>query len=281
MAVEEISTTVAAAYIPEIWVKGVADYLLDYQGLHNTVMDYSPLVKGKKHGDVFHIPSFGALTAEAIDTAALPHEPQSNTNVDNSLPMDKFYGVPLLIPDIVEVQSEELLFNEYVKHAADCLMYQAESDLSVTLQSGTTNDADLTADNTCTDTELRAAIGKLKTYKVDWPKDCTIGVNPLIWAKWLGEEFNQYQITGQPYSTSLQPYGATCIGSTLWGQDSGAATEAMTLWHKSAVAFAMQLDPKVMAQTAPLSYGTELSVSTIYGSVMLFEERTANYDQVD
>jgi len=284
MADELFGVTDAAAFTPEVWAPSVGDYLQNLVGLRNMVMDYSGLIKGPvKKGDVIHIPSFGELTAEAKseDTDV---EPQSGTHVDNSVTMDQHYTVVFKIEDIAEVQTNDVIFDAYVKHAGNALHYELENYLSGTiLQAATTNDVQLSTDNTMTTALFLSAVGKLLTYDVPVPTDCFFGASPLTYVSTISlAEMNAYEKTGVPGSkvVGLNGFEIPLYSSTTWDQTGAANAEAATLWHKSCAAVAVQQEPTVMAANIPRAVAIEASVSTIYGATLLFEERASNFVQV-
>jgi len=284
MADELFGVTDAAAFTPEVWAPSVGDYLQSLVGLRDMIMDYSGLITGPvRRGDVIHIPSFGQLTAEAKseDTDV---EPQSGTHVDNSVTMNQIKTVVFKIENVAEVQTNEIMFDAYVHHAGEALHYDIENYISGTiLQAATTNDVALTTDNTMTTTLFLSAVGKLLTYNVPVPKDCFYGASPATYVSTISlAEMNAYEKTGSPGSrvAGLKGFEIPLYSSTTWDQAGGAAAEAATLWHKSCAACAIQQEPTVMSVPVPRAVAIEASVTVIYGSTLLFEERASNFVQV-
>ena len=277
-----ITPTVVAGFIPEIWTEAIYSYMRDPLEVLNTFYDLSADVEANAgQGDTVHIPGFGALTAQTI-TPGSAMTPSTNTVTDNSLSLDQYKGVFLRIDKMAQVQSKESLVDIYAQEAAYALMQAYAAYVAGIIQSATTNDIDLSADNTLIDTKMRSGIAALGDAGV---RDITIDVfgagNPTIVSNMLGvDAFNDYDKTGLPKGAMSRPYGIPFFQSSDWSDDGAAGTEAASLWHKSAIAGAMQLRPTVESAFEPSYNAYGLTISTVYGAKLLFDARIVNFNNV-
>lgn len=125
MAVQ--TPTTGAVFIPEVWAKDilvsrrqklVALKVIDHQ--------YESVVLNQ--GDTVHITSIAPLTATAI-TPGNPIVPVANTEVEQTLVIDQYYGVGVEIQDMLKKQSAYDLRKPYVDEISYALARAIDSSI--------------------------------------------------------------------------------------------------------------------------------------------------------
>jgi hypothetical protein len=123
-----VTTTVAAAFIPELWAQRALDYMRSNIALARLVAKDTD-VAAFNVGDVLHIPYPGAFTAadKAADTAITPAAPSGGGEV--TVTLSKHKHVTFLVEDAARAQANQDLMDLYVRGAAIALAEQVENDL--------------------------------------------------------------------------------------------------------------------------------------------------------
>ena len=295
LGTNQVTTTVAGNFIPELWSDEVIGAYKSNLVVANLVTRLNH--KGKK-GDTIHIPvpSRGSASAKAANTQ-VTLSAATNAVVDVSI--DKHYEYSKLIEDIAEVQSLASMRKFYTDDAGYALAKQVDThllNLSESAQSGgagggttdfsfggayigtgTTvwtgaNEADIT------DAGIRAFL--LKLDNADVPMDNRSLIIPPVCANdLLGiNRFTEQQFIGSGDAIKTgkigQIYGVdvyvttncpTCKsgGGT---DDSGAGTERVgVMMHKDAWVLAEQVGVRSQTQYKQEYLGDLFTSDTIYG----------------
>lgn len=125
MAVQ--TPTTGAVFIPEVWAKDIQENrrnklvalkLIDHQ-FESQVLN---------QGDTVHITSIAPLTATAI-TPGNAITPTANTEVEQTLVIDQYYGVGVELQDMLKKQSAYELRKPYVSEISYALAKAIDSDI--------------------------------------------------------------------------------------------------------------------------------------------------------
>ena len=295
LGTNQVTTTIAGNFIPELWSDEVIGAYKSNLVVANLVTKLSH--KGKK-GDTIHIPvpSRGSASAKAANTQ-VTLSAATNAVVDVSI--DKHYEYSKLIEDIAEVQSLASMRKFYTDDAGYALAKQVDThllNLSESAQSGGagggttdfsfggayigtgttvwtgTNEADIT------DAGIRAFL--LKLDNADVPMDNRSLVIPPVCANdLLGiNRFTEQQFIGSGDAIKTgkigQIYGVdvyvttncpTCKSGGGTG-DGGAGTERVgVMMHKDAWVLAEQVGVRSQTQYKQEYLGDLFTSDTIYG----------------
>ncbi len=287
----QVTTTIAGNFIPELWSDEVIGAYKSNLVVANVVTKLNH--KGKK-GDTIHIPvpSRGSASAKAANTQVTL---SAATNSVVNVSLDKHYEYSKLIEDIAEVQALASMRKFYTDDAGYALAKQVDSDLidlgegfqsgattdgsyttayigsGTTLWSGT-NEADLDDDG------LRALI--LVLDNADVPMDNRSLIVPPVCANDL---LGINRFTEQAYIGSGDALKTGKIGQ-IYGVDvfistncdtaasgggtgsSGAGTERVgMLLHKDALVLAEQVGVRSQTQYKQEYLGDLFTSDTIYG----------------
>lgn len=249
MAVQ--TPTTGAVFIPEVWAKDIQENrrkklvalkLIDHQyesGILN-------------QGDTVHITSIAPLTASAI-TPGSPIVPVANTEVEQTLVIDQYYGTGVEIQDMLKKQSTYDLRAPYVSEISYALAKAIDSDILAEWTNATTGNKQTAVAN-LTFNGLVDAHGLLD--QADVPQDGrALVVNALGLADLRKlAEFTMYDKTGK---AGLVTNDADAENPGLVGSIYGAPvymTNQVTvaggsaknlLIHRSAIAAAVQIKPEI------------------------------------
>lgn len=122
-----MTPTTGAVFIPEVWAK-------DIQEARRNALIALPLVDHQyesvvlNQGDTVHISSVAALTAAAI-TPGSPIVPTANTEVEQTLVIDQYYGVGVEIQDMLKKQSAYDLRSRYTQEISYALAKAIDSSI--------------------------------------------------------------------------------------------------------------------------------------------------------
>ena len=127
LGTNQVTTTTAATFIPEIWSDEIVAAYKKNLVLANIVNKMNHV--GKK-GDTIHIPkpTRGAATAKAANTEVTLI---AATEADVAVSINKHYEYSRLIEDIVDVQAQPSLRKFYTEDAGYALATQIDSDLGL------------------------------------------------------------------------------------------------------------------------------------------------------
>lgn len=158
-----ITTTTAAAFIPEIWAQRALEVMRANVVLAKLVTKDTD-VAAFQYGDVLHIPYPGTFTAndKAANSAVTLQTPTGGADI--SVTLNKHKEVSFLIEDPARAQANQDLMDRYINAAVPALVEAIESDLfalysSITASVGTSG-TDISAST------IRSARKKLNDNKV-------------------------------------------------------------------------------------------------------------------
>ena len=276
-----VTVTTAAKFIPEVWKDAILDYAERTFQIRNQVTNVSDLV----NGDTVHVPRVSEETAAAKSAdGAVSYTAQTDGEV--SISIDQHAYEAKRIEDVTRVQSSYDLFSLYAKSMGYGIAKKVENYLAVDMvQSATANDITLTTDNTITSAELRAGIQKLMDQAVDYTDgDTYLYASPACYMNLMNlGEFSDYQQRG-PESSGVGPnisgqlgfvYGMPVFASTDWDDDGGTGDETASIFTRSSVMLAMQMEPRVQSVYDIDYLSTSVVADVLFGASLTQAAGTA------
>jgi hypothetical protein len=242
MAVQ--TPTTGAVFIDEVWAKDIQENRRN-KLIATKIVDHQFEDRILNHGDTVHITSIAPLTATAI-TPGSPIVPIANTETEQTLVIDQYYGVGVELQDMLKKQSTYNLRKPYV----DEMSYALASKIDETLLAEWTNVATankMTAVAALTFAGIVDANVLLDKANVPM-SDRALIVN----AAGLGDlrklaEFTMYEKTGKEglvtgdFGLVGRIYGAPVYMTNAIPKAGGSAKNMLV--HKSAFAVAIQMKP--------------------------------------
>ena len=292
LGTDQVTTSVANNFIPELWSDEVIDAYKSNLVVANLVTKLNH--KGKK-GDTIHIPvpSRGSASVKAAN-AQVTLSAATNTVVDVSI--NKHYEYSKLIEDIAEVQSLASMRKFYTDDAGYALAKQVDTDLidlGEGFQGGSTTDGSYTKayigsgtsaywsgtnEADITDAGLRALILLLDNADVPMdnrsliiPPICAndlLGINRFTEQAYIGSgDALRTGKIGQIYGIDV--YVSTNCDTTGSGGGTGSSgggdERVGILMHKDALVLAEQVGVRSQTQYKQEYLGDLFTSDTIYG----------------
>ena len=269
-----VTNTTAANFIPELWREAILDYAERSFKIRNQVTNVSDLAGG---GDTITVPRVSEETAAAksADTA-VTYSAQTDGKVTISI--DQHAYEAKRIEDITRTQSSYDLFSLYAQSMGYGIAKKVENYLAVdVLQSASANDVTLSADNDPTSAEVRSGIQKLMDLGVDYTDGETfLYASPAAYMNLMDlGEFSDFQQRGPEAGGGVGPnisgqlgiiYGMPVFASTDWDDDGGTGDESMSIFTRSAVLFAMQMEPRVQSDYDIDHLATSVVADVLFGA---------------
>lgn len=239
--------TTGAVFIPEVWAKDIQENRRN-KLIALKLIDHQFESQVLNQGDTVHITSITPLTATAI-TPGSPIVPTANTETEQTLVIDQYYGVGVEIQDMLKKQSAYELRKPY----SDEMSYALAGAIDTDILSEWTNVATankMTAVAALTFSQIVDAHVLLDKANVPM-SDRALVVN----AYGLGDlrkiaEFTMYDKTGEK---DLVKDGNMGLVGTIYGAPvymtnavvvTGGSAKNMLI-HKSAFAAAVQIKPEM------------------------------------
>lgn len=251
----------------------IQDELIQRSILLPTVLDFSAMVGPGM--DKLKIPRAGSFTAEAkAENTAL--NAQALTMATDDLALDKHYAVQALIEDFAKIQSQPDVLRIYLERFASALAYQVDVDLYSQLSSPSTSSPDHQIDwaNAPTDTVTKADfLAAMKLLKIqNAPQDGNFFalINPKRESEVLAlsdfvdaDKWVSGSESAKLNGVIGRVYGFNVLVSNIVSDDD------CIFYHKSAVAFARQLMPRVQSQYQLEHLADRVSMDHVYGVKVL------------
>lgn len=263
-----ITTTTAAVFIPEKWTTDIIRETEANLVLAGRVKRFDSLInQNMKAGDTIHIPQLSNLVANdklANNDVTF----QAPTEGEVVLNIDKHKEASFQLEDIAAIQSNSDLNSEYTSKAGYALAEAIDSDLAALAPTFATA---VGAYNTAITTDvILDAILALDDANVP-QDDRSFVYTPKVKrdiidiTEYISNDF----VDGRPVQTGLigQLYGVQTFMSTNILVTGGTDTSNM-LFHKDAIALAMQRMPRTETQRMARAIATDVVTDTIYGYVL-------------
>jgi len=236
------------------------------------VKRYDAMVQGK--GDILHIPNLTNLTANT-KSANTQVTLQAPTETDNTINITTHVETSFLVEDIAKAQSQYDLLSEYTRKAGFAIAERVDTDL-LGRYVGFTNTDVGSYGTDVTDPVLVGAIEALNLANAPL-EDRAFVIRPeqmsalLLIDKFVRADAvgpGNQRITGGPNNRYLYGdlYGHPIYFSTNVPITAGTPRqEHNILFHKEAIALAMQMKPRTQASYIQEYLGNLVTVDTIYG----------------
>lgn len=239
--------TTGAVFIPEVWAKDIQENrrnklialkLVDHQ-FESAVMN---------QGDTVHITSITPLTATAI-TPGTPITPTANTETEQTLVINKYYGVGVEVQDMLKKQSAYELRKPYT----DEISYALANEIDKSILAEWTN---VQAGNKQTAVASLTFSGIVDAHSLlDAANVPQTGRVLIVNAAGLSDlrkiaEFTMWDKTGQAGHVEDENLGLVgqIYGAPVYFTNSVAVAGGSgknLLLHKSAFAVAVQIKPEI------------------------------------
>jgi hypothetical protein len=274
LGTDQITVTTADKFIPDVWSMEVLRATEDALIMAPLVKRYDALVASR--GDTIHVPNLSNLSANS-KTANTSVTLQTVTETETTIDIDTHQEASFLVEDIAKVQSMYDLMSEYTSKAGYAIAEKVDTDL-LGLYTGFTNSDVGTYGTDVTNPVILAAIEALDIANapledrafVFHPKQKTAiaQIDTFVRADYLGV----YQ-TAKP--AAVGPNSRYLWGE-LWGIPAYYTNQVPTtagtptqyhniLFHKEALALALQQKPRVQSEYILEYLGTLVVVDVIYG----------------
>jgi len=274
----DLTTTTSAVFIPEVWSAETLRAQEAALVVAPLVKRFDNLVKGR--GDTVHIPEVSNLVAnDKVDNTDVTL--QSPTESEKSIAIDQWKEASFLVEDIVKVQSNYDLMAEYTNKAGYAIAQAIDSYL-LDLYTTFTNPAVGTYGADMGDAEIVGAIQALDEsnapmedrYMIVKPsqKAAIMLLDKFVRADYLGQYQNPTPVKRGPNNRYMwgEIYGVPVYYTTQVPVTAGTPTETHNvLFHKEALALALQLAPRTQGTYWAKSLGWLCTVDTIFGAAGL------------
>lgn len=256
-----LTPTTSAVFVPEVWSKDILKQTRQKLVLANRVKRHDRDIA--KFGDTVHVPNISHLTAND-KVAGVQVSPQAVTETEVQILINKHKEISFVVEDVLKAQADYDLMSEYTDEAGWGISKVIDDDLAG-LASGFSQT--FGAYNTAITTDVVLdSIEQLDANDVP-QEDRSFVYRPdvkrdlLDLSTYTSEDF----VDGRPVSTGLvgSLYGvATFMSNNI--VKSGSNTNNM-LFHKDAIALAMQKNPRVQSEYSLRDLGWLTVVDTMYG----------------
>lgn len=262
-----VDVTTAAAYIPELWNDSILKARDAALVMAGKIMTVRP--EGLKFGDTVHIPYMGNETA--LDkTAGSAVTFASATDTDITLNINKYKYVAKLIEDVVSVQSKYDLFSNYTDKIGKALANEVEKSLlALTAQFAAQSVGSHAAGSVYTN-DILTAIRMLDANNVP-QEDRYLVVDAYGRQDLLSiTDFIRYDAGGKtpaPVNSGIigEIFGVKVLFSNNIANGGTATSVIGLMFHKEALALALQKDVTVKQEYSVDYIGTKIVGYEIYG----------------
>ena len=262
-----VTPTTNAVFIPEVWSANILAATEDNLVLANLVSRWDADVK--QAGDVIHIPNLANVTA-VTKTPGTPLTAAANTETEDTITVDQWKAVYMVIEDMTKAQSNYDLMKLYTDKIGFALAEAIDTSIAG-LYSGLSQSVSAAA--ALEDSEVITAVGYLDAANA--PRDDrAFVIHSEVMADLRGvDKFITYDNTG---SKGVQTGAANGLVANVYGVDvymSNNIVEAAgtpnilhnLMFHKEAFGLALQKAPSVESDRSLSNVGDELLGQTLYG----------------
>tara|TARA_B100001939_G_scaffold114843_1_gene99345 strand:- start:559 stop:1452 length:894 start_codon:yes stop_codon:yes gene_type:complete len=268
------TTTTDQHFIPEIWSEGIYKFFERKSVLRGLIEDYSAVFSGAGFGDVLHIPEISLISADD-KSAGSDVTYDATATTETQLTVNKHKYVAKLFEDVLEIQGNVDMVAKYTKMMGEALARQVDADIYAELSSLEDSLA-LAADDTLTVAEFESALATLGENDIPYMDgDVAMVVNPTLMADILNPSaglasyFIRNDASGE--GSGLRTgnvgslYGVDVYMSNAFGTGGNLDTISGAIFHKSAVAIAVQQDVRVQSEYSIDALGTKVVADLLYG----------------
>lgn len=269
-----LTTTTSDVFRPEVWSMEILRATENALVMAPMVKRFDSLVQGK--GDVINIPNLTNLSAndKSAETAVTLQAP---TETNTTISINNHKEASFLVEDIVKVQSNYDLMGEYTQKAGYAIASTIDTALLGTYSSFTNTDVG-TYGVDISDAVVLSAIEALDLANapledrafIVYPtqKTALAKLDKFVKADYLGEYQRPTVVRTGPNSRYLwgDVYGVPVYYTKQVPTTAGTPTQYHNiLFHKEAIALAMQVAPRTQSAYILEYLGNLVVVDTIYG----------------
>jgi len=256
-----MTTTTGDVFIPEVWSKMVLMATEPELVLANLVTRLDSDVAGK--GKSIHVPNVSSLAAND-KVAGSEVQLQAPTETEVEVTIDQHKESSFLVEDILALQADYSLSKMYSEKAGKAIAKAIDSSIAAlasgfsttygTYNTAITTDVILDSIEALDEADVPMS-DRHFVYRPDVKRDL------LDLSTYTSKDF----VSGAPVSSGLigDLYGVKTYMSTNIVK-TGNNTDNM-LFHKEAIALAMQQSPRVQSEYSAKDLGTVVVVDTVYG----------------
>lgn len=263
MANESTNLT-QAVFIPELWAPEIQMFTKSKLVMAPRVKRFDSLIKGK--GDTIHVPKVAVMTTTA-KSRGVDVVPSANTESEFTMSIDQHFYSARDIEDLAKVQSNYDLRSVYTEAIGYALAKKIDTTLT-TLATGFSQTVG-SAGTALTDANLLRGIQYLDD--ADAPEsDRHFVVRPSVKKDILAlDKFVLFQnVNKERVNTGMigEVYGIeVAVSTNVTVTDASPDVNNNLLFHKEAIACAMQQQPRVQAEYELRGLSTLLVCDAIWG----------------
>ena len=272
------TTSTADDFVPDLWADGIYKFFKRDTVFKGILDDYSALIKGVGYGENVIIPQITLKDASEKSQGDVVTYDATATDA-TTLTIDKHYYNAMIFDDVLTIQSQGDLTKKYVGMFGEALARQFDSDCWTALQS-MSNDFQLAGDDAMSEANWQSILTSLGVNGIPYMEgDCSMVVNPTMMADILdpqnGISKYYWRADAGGDTTPLNEGGTKGFMGKLHGINvymsstisSGgtATTKSGAVFHKEAVAFAVQQDVRVQSAYSIDALGTRIVADMLYG----------------
>tara|TARA_R100000152_G_scaffold18399_1_gene10205 strand:+ start:14583 stop:15512 length:930 start_codon:yes stop_codon:yes gene_type:complete len=282
----------ADAFVPELWARGIQNYIEKKLRFANLATDLSGMLTGS--GDTINIPAVATETA----TTAVIHDFVDGTSAINytqtddttrQLVVNEMAYVGKILPDVTQIQANPDMMTMYVQNmgyqiadAIDKKVFLSMIGTNGTgVLDGDTTQVDLATDNTFVQADLQSLIAGFYNNGIDPRDGYVMAVHPYIFKQLaMLSEFIRLDYRESANQFMSKGSVGTLLGMPLypdhrftqWDDGSGvpSGTNGVVVglcWQPSNLFMAYSQRPKVVSQYSVDFLGTKMAVSSYYGAI--------------
>jgi N4-gp56 family major capsid protein len=271
MAEGNFTPTTSAAFIPEIWSKKVLSAVESNLVMARLVTrDFEGEIEAA--GDVVHVPTLSNLTAASKEPGTdVTYSNVSETTVD--ITIDSHRYVAFVVEDIVRVQSNVDLIDQYTAKAGYALAKSIDSDLLALYSELSTSVG--TGGSAITDATVRAALLALDEAEAS-EDGRSLVIAPsaksamLAIDKFINVDYRRDDVVPVQTGRFGEIYGVDVfVTNQVPTTGSSTVSTHNLMFHSEAFALAVQVAPRVLADPDLDKLGTKVVVDVLYGVAVL------------
>ncbi len=268
------TTTTGAVFIPQVWSPEVLRATENALVMAPLVKRFDSLVTEK--GNTINIPNLSNLTA-SDKSANTQVTLQAPTEVNTTISINKHKESSFLVEDLLKVQSYVDLLAEYTSKAGESIARQVDTDLLAEYANSTNTDVG-TYGSDITDAAVLSAIEAIDLANapiedralVIYPtqKTALARLDKFVKSDYLGQYQNATVVRTGPPSRNLwgDIYGIPTYYTKQIPITAGTPQQIHNLlFHKEAIALALQQAPRVQSQYIIEYLGNLVVCDVIYG----------------
>ena len=271
-----VTKTTTDVFLGEMWSDAVLEFAQKRMQLRNQITDFSALATGV---DRINIPQVKEDTKrdKSADSAVTY---DANTDTSRTIPLDQHIYEAKRIEDIVNVQSNQSLFEVYASSMGYSLAKGVEAYLAGKIQGHTQNLVTLATDDIILPAELRSGLELLLDQNYDYTDgDTFFYANPKAYMGLMGQgDFTESQKRGDAVNpivsgNVMEIYGMPVYPSTDWSE--GGVNISGSVFKRESVYYAEQFGVRSQSAYDIDHLATSVVVDMLFGATLSHPEENA------